>query len=54
MTPLGKFPPRDSLVLGTLERPGWKRGTKAPLTPGELVKGLDDFKEVCRVKRAIR
>jgi hypothetical protein len=51
MTQPGKFPPRDALVLSTLERPEWERGTQAPLMPGELVGGRHDFIEV-RVRQA--
>ena len=40
----------DYLVIGTLERPEWKRGVKEPLAIGEMVGSLHDFKEVLELK----
>ena len=36
----------DYLVVGTLERAMWKRGTQQPLTLQETLEALHDFKEV--------
>jgi hypothetical protein len=44
----------EYLVIGTLERLDWKRGTKEALTPAEMVEGLHDFKEVRKIKPAAR
>jgi hypothetical protein len=38
----------DYLVIGTLDRPDWQRGTKSPLTIHEMVEHLHDFREVLR------
>jgi hypothetical protein len=38
----------DYLVIGTVDRPEWKRGIDTPLMPGEMLKHLHDFKEVLR------
>jgi hypothetical protein len=36
----------DYLVLGTLDRPDWKRGLETPWSGGELLEHLHDFKRV--------
>jgi hypothetical protein len=38
----------DYLVLGTMDRPEWKRGLTTPLSTQEMVTVLHDFKEVVR------
>lgn len=38
----------DYLVLGTMDRPEWKRGLTAPLNTQEMITALHDFKEVVR------
>jgi len=40
----------DYLVVGTLDRAMWKRGTQQPLTLQETLDALHDFKEVVTVK----
>ena len=40
----------DYLVLGTLEKPTWKRGTQQPMTLQEMLEALHDFKEVVTFK----
>jgi hypothetical protein len=40
----------DYLVLGTLDRPAWKRGTQQQMTLQEMLKALHDFKEVVTFK----
>jgi hypothetical protein len=40
----------DYLVIGTLDRPVWKRGTQQQLTPQEMLEELHDFKEVVTFK----
>jgi hypothetical protein len=40
----------DYLVLGTLERPAWKRGTHHQVTMQEMLEALHDFKEVVTFK----
>jgi hypothetical protein len=36
----------DYLVIGTLDRPDWRRGTKSPLPIQEIAEHLYDFREV--------
>ncbi len=38
----------DYLVIGTLDRPDWQRGTQSPLPIRELVECLHDFRDVLR------
>jgi hypothetical protein len=38
----------DYLVIGTLDRPDWQRGTQSPLPIREMVERLHDFIEVLR------
>ena len=40
----------DYLVLGTLDRPAWKRGTQQQLTLQEMLEALHDFKDVVTFK----
>jgi hypothetical protein len=40
----------DYLVVGTLEKAAWKRGTQQPLTMQEMLGALHDFKEVVTFK----
>src|SRR6266702_1776969 len=40
----------DYLVVGTLEKIVWKRGTQQPLTLQETLEALHDFKEVVTFK----
>lgn len=40
----------DYLVVGTLEKTVWKRGTQHPLTLQELLEALHDFKDVVTFK----
>jgi len=40
----------DYLIVGTLERDTWKRGTQQPLTLQEMLDALHDFKEVVTFK----
>ncbi len=40
----------EYLVIGTLDRPAWKRGTQQQLTMQEMVEALHDFKEVVTFK----
>ncbi len=40
----------DYLVLGTLDKPAWKRGTQQPMTLQEMLEALHDFKEVVTFK----
>lgn len=40
----------DYLVLGTEDRPAWKRGTQQQMTPQESLEALHDFKEVVTFK----
>ncbi len=40
----------DYLVLGTLDRPAWKRGTQQQLSMKEMIEELHDFKEVLTFK----
>ena len=40
----------DYLVLGTLDKPTWKRGTQQPMTLQETLEALHDFKEVVTFK----
>lgn len=40
----------DYLVLGTLDRPAWKRGTQRHLTMQEMLDTLHDFKEAVTFK----
>ena len=40
----------DYLVLGTLDKAVWKRGTQQPLTLQEMLEALHDFKEVVTFK----
>ena len=42
----------DYLVLGTLDRPAWKRGTQQQLFLQEMLEELHDFKEVVTFKLA--
>lgn len=35
----------DYLVLGTVDRPVWQRGTRGDLTPQEMLDNLHDFKD---------
>lgn len=44
----------DYLVLGTLDRADWRRGTKGELTIGDLVEHLHDFADVRRIEPAPR
>lgn len=40
----------DYLIIGTLEKAAWKRGTRQPLTLQETLDALHDFKEVVTFK----
>ncbi|HJT58937.1 MAG TPA: hypothetical protein VJ761_20680 [Ktedonobacteraceae bacterium] len=40
----------DYLVVGTIDRPIWKRGTQQPLTLQNMLDELHDFKEVVTFK----
>lgn len=40
----------DYLVIGTEDRPAWKRGMQQPLTLQEALEALHDFKEVVTFK----
>lgn len=40
----------DYLIIGTLEKAAWKRGTQQPLTLQETLDALHDFKEVVTFK----
>ena len=40
----------DYLVLGTLDKPVWKRGTLQPMTLRKVFEALHDFKEVVTFK----
>jgi hypothetical protein len=40
----------DYLVIGTLDRPVWKRGTQQQLPSQEMLEELHDFKEVVTFK----
>lgn len=40
----------DYLIIGTLEKAAWKRGTQQPLTFQETLDALHDFKEVVTFK----
>ena len=40
----------EYLVIGTLDRPDWKRGTQHPLPVREMLEALHDFKEVVTFK----
>jgi hypothetical protein len=42
----------DYLVMGTMERAVWRRGTKAPMPIGELLDHLHVFKEVLQFRPA--
>jgi len=42
----------DYLVMGTLDRPEWKKGMQDPLSVEEMVEHLHDFKEVLIFKPA--
>jgi hypothetical protein len=44
----------DYLVLGTVDRADWRRGTKGELTVGDLVDHLHDFADVLRLEPAPR
>ena len=37
---------RDYLVVGTVDRPDWKRGTETPGTAHDMIEHLHDFKDV--------
>ena len=36
----------DYLVIGTVDRPDWKRGTQTPMGADEMIDCLHDFKDV--------
>ena len=38
----------EYLVIGTLDRPDWQRGTQSPMPIREMVEHLHDFKAVVR------
>jgi hypothetical protein len=38
----------DYLVVGTLDRPDWKRGITGTMTIGETIEALHDFEDVVR------
>jgi hypothetical protein len=40
----------DYLVLGTQDKPAWKRGTQQQMTLQEMLEALHDFKEVITFK----
>jgi len=40
----------DYLVLGTLDKPVWKRGTQQQMTLQEMLEAMHDFKEVVTFK----
>ena len=40
----------DYLVIGTLDRPDWQRGTRSPLAIREMIKHLHDFREVIKLE----
>ena len=40
----------DYLVLGTLEKPAWRRGLAAPSSLQETVENMHDFKQVMQFK----
>jgi Flp pilus assembly protein TadD len=42
----------DYLVIGTLDRPEWRKGMQDPLSIQEMVEHLHDFKEVVAFQRA--
>ena len=42
----------DYLVLGTLDRTDWRRGTKGQLMVGDLFEHLHDFADVRRLELA--
>jgi hypothetical protein len=44
----------DYLVVGTVERAAWRRGTRTPLTTAEMLEHLHDFIEVVRFEPAPR
>jgi len=42
----------DYHVIGTLDRPEWRKGIQDPLSMQEMVEHLHDFKEVVTFQRA--
>ena len=42
----------DYLVIGTIDRPDWKRGTHASMGADEMVDCLHDFEDVLDFKLA--
>lgn len=40
----------DYLVIGTLDRPDWKRGVSGTITTQETIAALHDFKDVVQFK----
>ena len=44
----------DYLVIGTLDRPDWKRGAQTPMDTEEMITCLHDFKDVRRFEPAPR
>jgi hypothetical protein len=40
----------DYLVVGTVDRADWRRGTEADMTPQDMIKVLHDFKDVVQFK----
>jgi hypothetical protein len=44
----------DYLVVGTLDRADWQRGSKTPLTIAEMMEHLHDFKEVLKIEPSDR
>jgi hypothetical protein len=38
----------DYLVVGTLDRPDWKRGVAGTLTLGKTIEALHDFEDMVR------
>jgi uncharacterized C2H2 Zn-finger protein len=45
-----RFDPNEYLVVGTMDRPVWKRGLTTPLTLQEMLENLHDFRKVVGFK----
>lgn len=42
----------DYLVIGTVDRPDWKRGTRTPMAANQMIDYLHDFKDVLHFELA--
>ena len=40
----------DFLVIGTVDRADWRRGTEGDMTPKDIIETLHDFKDVVQFK----